>query len=145
MVHVYQMATSKTWTRTLDPNPEKPGPRKTWTLFQAKNCSYNNTIMIWKSWNLRFYSPNIVCRQYWSSEQICSGLKVWMSRFLNIRSSHLEVSCKKLLLIFLQNSLKNIKNIRDAVFDLKFLAKRFTTLLKRGSGVCAFRRIWQKF
>ena len=26
------MATSKTWTRTLDPGPEKPGPRKTWTL-----------------------------------------------------------------------------------------------------------------
>ena len=26
------MATSKTWTRTLDPDPEKPGPRKTLTL-----------------------------------------------------------------------------------------------------------------
>ena len=24
-------AISKTWTQTLDPNPEKPGPRKTWT------------------------------------------------------------------------------------------------------------------
>ena len=25
-------ATFKTWTRTLDPDPEKPGPGKTWTL-----------------------------------------------------------------------------------------------------------------
>ena len=25
-------ATSKTWTQTLDLDPEKPGPRKTWTL-----------------------------------------------------------------------------------------------------------------
>ena len=26
------LATSKTWTYTLDPDPEKPVPRKTWTL-----------------------------------------------------------------------------------------------------------------
>ena len=26
------LATSKTWVQTLDPGPEKPGPRKTWTL-----------------------------------------------------------------------------------------------------------------
>ena len=26
------MATSKTWTQTLDPDPEKPRSRKTWTL-----------------------------------------------------------------------------------------------------------------
>ena len=25
-------ATSKTWIKTLDLDPEKPGPRKTWTL-----------------------------------------------------------------------------------------------------------------
>ena len=25
------MATSKTWILTLDPDPEKPGPTKTWT------------------------------------------------------------------------------------------------------------------
>ena len=31
------MATSKTWTQTLDPDPEKPGPWKTWTL---KNLDY---------------------------------------------------------------------------------------------------------
>ena len=30
-------ATSKTWTQTLDPDPEKPGLRKTWTL---KNLDY---------------------------------------------------------------------------------------------------------
>ena len=34
--------------------------------------------------------------------------------------------------------MKNIKNIRDAVFHLKFQAKRSTTFLKRGSG--EFRR-----
>ena len=28
----YFLATSKTWDRTLDPDPEKPGPSKTWTL-----------------------------------------------------------------------------------------------------------------
>ena len=27
----FEEATSKTWTQTLDPDPEKPGPRKTWT------------------------------------------------------------------------------------------------------------------
>ena len=41
--------------------------------------------------------------------------------------------------------MKNIKNIRDVVFDLKFQAKRSTTLLKRDSGICAFLRILQKF
>ena len=25
-------ATSKTWTQTLDPDPEKPGLRKTWSM-----------------------------------------------------------------------------------------------------------------
>ena len=68
-----------------------------------------------------------------------------MSNFLNTRSGRPEVSCKKLFLKFLQNSLKNIKNIRDAVFNLKFQAKRSTTLLKRDSGICAFLRISQKF
>ena len=55
---------------------------------------------------LRFYSSNIARRQYWSSEQICLELKVWMSSFLNIRSSRLEVSYKKAFLKFLENSLK---------------------------------------
>ena len=32
-------ATSKTWTRTLDPDPGKPGLRKTWTL---KNLDQKN-------------------------------------------------------------------------------------------------------
>ena len=26
-----ELATSKIWTQTLDPDPENPGPRKTWT------------------------------------------------------------------------------------------------------------------
>ena len=50
-----------------------------------------------------------VCRQYWSNEQICLELKVWMSSFLNNRSSHLEVSNKKVFLKLLQNSLKKSK------------------------------------
>ena len=29
--------TSKTWTQTLDTDPEKPGLRKTWTLKNAGN------------------------------------------------------------------------------------------------------------
>ena len=42
-------------------------------------------------------------------------------------------------MFLLQNLLKNIKNIRDAVFDLKYQAKRSTD-----SGVCAFLRISQE-
>ena len=68
-----------------------------------------------------------------------------MSSFLNIRGSRLEVFCKKVFLKFLRNSLKNIKNIRDAVFNLKFQAKRSTTLLKRDSGISNFLGISQKF
>ena len=80
------------------------------------------------------------------SEQICLGIKVLMSSFLNIRSSHLEfMKCKKVFLKLLQDLLKNIKNIRDAVFNLKFQTKRSTTLLKRDSSICAFLRISQKF
>ena len=32
MKKLFVSTTSKTWTRTLDPDPEKPGPRKTWNL-----------------------------------------------------------------------------------------------------------------
>ena len=68
-----------------------------------------------------------------------------MSSFLNIRSSHLEFTkCKKGVPKTLQDSLKKIKNIRDAVFNLKFQAKTFATLLN-SSGICAFLRISQKF
>ena len=64
--------------------------------------------------NLRFYSSNIVCKQYWSSEHICLELNVWMLRLLYIRSSRVEVSCKEgvLKIKILQNSLENI---HDAV------------------------------
>ena len=41
--------------------------------------------------------------------------------------------------------IKNIKNIRDAIFNLKFHTKRSQTLLKIDSGICAFLRISQKF
>ena len=66
-----------------------------------------------------------------------------MSPFLNIKSSRLQESCKKVFLTFLQNSLKNIKNIRDAVFNLKFQAKRSTFFLRRDSGICAFGDVWR--
>ena len=57
---------------------------------------------------------------------MCLQLKVWMSSFLNIKSSRPEVSCKKYVLKIniLQNSLKN-------------------TLLKRDPGIHAFPRISQ--
>ena len=53
-----------------------------------------------------------------------------ISGYLNIRSSRLEEYCKKVFLTFLQNSLKNIKNIRDAVFNLKYQTKRSTAFCK---------------
>ena len=59
-----------------------------------------------------------------------------MSGFLNIRNSRLDESCKIVFLTFFQNSLKNIKNIRDAVFNLKFKAKRSITFLKRLQNMC---------
>ena len=68
-----------------------------------------------------------------------------MSGFLNIRGSRLEESCEKVFLTFLQNSLKNIKNIRDAVFTLKFQAKRSTGFLKRGSSICASKEFRRSF
>ena len=78
-------------------------------IFQVGNCCYNNSTIKWKSWNLHFYSSNIACRQYWLSEQICLELKVWMLSFLNIRSSRLEVSCKKVF--FNSNSRLPKKNL----------------------------------
>ena len=71
--------------------------------------------------NLRFYSSNVACHQYWSSEKICLELKVLMSKFLEIRSNRPKVSCKKGVL---KNSQNSLKNIRDAVLNLmKFHAK----------------------
>ena len=48
-----------------------------------------------KKQNLCFYSLNIASQKYWSCEKICLELKVWMSNFLDIRSSYPKVSCKK--------------------------------------------------
>ena len=57
-----------------------------------------------------------------------------MSSFLNIRSSRLEESCKK---VFLTPFAKFIeKNIPDAVFNLKFQSKSSITLLKRLRHMC---------
>ena len=42
-------ATSKTWTRTLDPDPKKPGPWKTCTLKKP---------VLWKTWTLKNMHPN---------------------------------------------------------------------------------------
>ena len=126
-------------------------------IFQAKNCSYNNSTVKWKSWKHQkwfmffkfsgswktkctFYSSNIVCQQFWSSEKNCLELKLWMSSFLYIRSSRPKVSCKKVLLKILQNSWNNI---RDAAINLiKFQAKDF---IEKRLSVCDFPRILQMF
>ena len=48
-----------------------------------------------KNQNLCFYLSNVESQQYWSGEQICLELKVWMSNFLNVASSRPEISCKR--------------------------------------------------
>ena len=79
------------------------------------------SFMYHKKQNLRFYS----CQQYWSSENICLELKVWMSSFLDIRSSGPKVFLK-----ILKNSLKNI---HDAFFNLlKLYYNNNATLIKTG-------------
>ena len=90
-------------------------------------------------------SSNIACQQYWSSEQIGLELKVWMSTFLNIRTSRPEVSCKKgvLKMIILQNSLKN--NLY-AVFNLiKFQAKVFQLYWEETPAYALFVEHRQKY
>ena len=102
----------KTWTlRNLD--PEKPGPRKAWTL---KNLDPEMPEPC-KTWTVQNLDPEKSGpRKLWT---LCLKLKVWVSSFLNIRDSCLEVFLKSL-----QNSLKNIKNIRDAIFNLTFQVKK---------------------
>ena len=46
------MATSKTWTRTLDPDPEKSGPWKTW-----ETAGYGKMIK----------RPHVITYQHWKS------------------------------------------------------------------------------
>ena len=57
-----------------------------------------------------------------------------MLSFLNIKSSRLEVLCKKVFLNILQSSLKNIKNIHDAAFILRLhhlcFPKNFAEVLR---------------
>ena len=71
-----------------------------WSCGNIKDIKFHYTNMFFKLHgnkiqNLRFCLSNIACWKFWWSEQICWELKVWMSNFLNIRSSHLDVYCKK--------------------------------------------------
>ena len=52
-LRVLKTTTSKTWTQTLDPDPEKAGPRKTWTL---KNLDQEKPGLR-KSWTLKNLNP----------------------------------------------------------------------------------------
>ena len=96
----------------MDPDPGS-GPWKTWTL---KNL-HPEKPRSWKTWTQKSLNPaKPGPRKIWT---FCLELKVWVSSFLNIRDSCLEAFLKSL-----QNSLKNIKNIRDAIFNLKFQIKK---------------------
>ena len=108
-------------------------------VFQAKNCSYNNSTGKCKSTSSVVYAFQVLCiiknKINVSSHQIQPAnnvnRQVWMSSFLNIRSSRPEVSCKKgvLKVKILQNS---FKNIRDAVFHLiKFQAIKFYNFIEK--------------
>ena len=68
-----------------------------------------------KKQNLRFYSSNIACQQYWSSENVCLELKVLMSSFSTSEAVARKFFVKKVFLKILQNPLKNI---RDTAFNL---------------------------
>ena len=81
-----------------------------------------------KKQNLRFYSSNSACRQYWSSEKIFWEFKVWMSGFLNIRSFHLNVSCKKQVL-------KNFEKYLCCSFYFNIISARSAALSRRDSGI----------
>ena len=48
-LRLHLTSTSKTWTQTLDPDPEKPGPLKTWT---QKNLDHEKPGS-WKTWTSR--------------------------------------------------------------------------------------------
>ena len=55
---LHYLATSKTCTRILDLNPEKPEPRKTWTLktWTLKNLDPEKTEPL-KTWTLKNLDP----------------------------------------------------------------------------------------
>ena len=120
-------ATSKTWTRTLDPDPEKPGPRKTWTL---KNLDSEKPGP-WKTWTLKNLDPEktqsiiktksrFLITKYSVPTRLIRiellELTVWVLSFKSIRSSRPEMSCyrrshrrcsvKKVFLEISQNSRK---------------------------------------
>ena len=41
------MATSKTWTQNLDPDPEKSRPRKTWKTRKTVGCRKKDQKTTW--------------------------------------------------------------------------------------------------
>ena len=48
------MATSKSWPRILEPDPEKPGPWKSWTLKHLDSEKAGPwKSWTWKSWTLK--------------------------------------------------------------------------------------------
>ena len=71
--------------------------------------------------------------QYWSREQNCLELKFECQLF--------QISEA----VIKRCPVKRCSLTSDAVFNLKLQAKRFATLLKRGSGIGGFLRILQKF
>ena len=81
-------------------------------------------------------------RKTWTLKNLNPLLRI---KSLSVKFSKYQRQSSGGVLKIFANSLKNIKNIHDAVFNLKFQAKRSTTLLKRDSGICTFLRISQKF
>ena len=104
-----------------------------------------------------FYLSNTACRHYWSSEQICLELKVWVSSFLNIRSSRLEVASTK---VVLKNFAKFIEkypccslHFKISIYTLRSQAQKTVMWLlpygksssKEGCGVFSNYGRWQKW
>ena len=103
-----------------------------------------------------FYLSNIACQQYWSSEQICLELKVWMSHFLNIGSSRPKVSHKKVFLKTLQNLLKNICIAAFTLLKfhgkgqwiekrLQHISLAFLKISQKCKSICFVERRWTAF
>ena len=84
----WKRATSKTRIRTPDPDPEKPGPWKTWDKYGIKNCLILESCINRVNKFFGIKSLNFKCQR---SEAI-----VWMC------------SVKKVFIKILQNSQKNI-------------------------------------
>ena len=135
----------------LDPNPEKPEPRNTWTLKNpnpesqmnkgSKNLSdvrdlffiktMRNVICSLKVRLLRYQSKFFRLKFVLKITQLL--LKILSSvKFLNIRSSHLEVFCKK-------GVFKKFAKLIEKYFLYfnKISDESLSTLLKRDFSICA--------